>query len=76
MKYEVNKTTRAAAPQPPHASTGGQHMSPFTHSPVVTSFIRLVLWISFIFKICFYYDYVHGCVCGQHVPMSAGFHGV
>lgn len=63
MKCEVYETTRAAATQPPQASTGGQHVSPFTHSSAVTAFVRLVLWISFIFEICFYYDYVHGCVC-------------
>lgn len=76
MKCEINKTTQAAATQPPQASAGGQHMSPFTHSPAVTVFVRLVLWISFIFKICFCYDYVYRCVCAQHVPMSKGSHGV
>lgn len=75
MKCEVNKTTQAAATQPPQASTGGQHMSPFTHSPAVAAFLRLVLWISFILRFVFIMIMCLG-VWGQHVPMSTGSHGV
>ncbi|KAM7327623.1 hypothetical protein ACRRTK_013990 [Alexandromys fortis] len=42
MKCEVYETTRAAATQPPQASTGGQHVSPFTHSSAVTAFLEVL----------------------------------